>query len=98
MSYKVEISDLAFADLTEIEDWIVGQAGRDLAAGYVMRIRRRMMALAEFPHRGTPRPNWGDDFRTLSFEGRLLIAYRVRDDRVLVERVMSTRRDLSHLL
>jgi plasmid stabilization system protein ParE len=45
------------------------------------------------PHRGVSKPNLGDGIRTISFEGRALIAYRVDDRGVRIIRVIYAGRD-----
>ncbi|WP_439546666.1 type II toxin-antitoxin system RelE/ParE family toxin [Sandarakinorhabdus sp.] len=80
----VALSGLAQADLQRIGDWIAENAGVVTALAYLDRIEAACANLADFPHRGTPRPDLGPGVRTVSFEGRATIVYRVEADSVLV--------------
>lgn len=81
---RVELSRLALADLERIGDWIAANAGTDVALAYLDRLELACAALIEFPRRGTRRGDLGQDVRTISFEGRATIAYRVEEQRVLI--------------
>jgi toxin ParE1/3/4 len=94
VSHAVRLSPLAIADLIALHGWVVEQADRATADGYLARIEARLAALADFPHRGTPRGDLGPGVRTLAFERRLVIAYRAEDAVVTVLRVVSGARDL----
>ena len=96
--YRVVILPAAEADLEAIDDWISEQAGQDVAARYLDRVRRRFAALTSFPLRGTPRDDLHPSLRTLPFERRLLIVYEVADGEVLIRRVLSAVRDLQRVV
>jgi toxin ParE1/3/4 len=81
---RVELSRPALADLDRIADWVAAGAGAQVALAYLDRIEASCASLADFPHRGTPRDDLGADVRTISFEGRATIAYRVEPERVLI--------------
>lgn len=81
---RVELSRLALADLERIGDWVAANAGADVALAYLDRIEQACAGLADFPHRGTTRDDLGPSLRTISFEGRATIAYRVEADAVLI--------------
>ncbi|OSZ71988.1 hypothetical protein CAP39_00970 [Sphingomonas sp. IBVSS1] len=81
---RVELSRLALADLERIGDWIAAHAGAAVALAYLERMERACAALADFPRRGTPRDDLGPGVRTISFEGRATIAYRIEGACVLI--------------
>ena len=82
-------------DIEQIAAWIVERADVDTALSYVARIRARIATLVDFPNRGSNRPEFGDGIRSIAFEGRYLILYRVVGDRVLVTRIVAGAQDLS---
>ena len=94
MSYCVDWHAQARADLFELYDWIAEQADPDTAFEYTSRIEQRCETLSDFPQRGTPRNHLLPGLRSITFERRVIIAYRVEDDRVLILRLIRTARDL----
>jgi len=97
MSHQVRLSELAISDLVALHHWITAEADAAIAGEYIDRIEIRIAALVDFPDRGTPRNDLAPGLRTLSFERRLLIAYRVDGGTVLVLRVISAQRELAPL-
>lgn len=98
MTHAVLLSPLAVQDLIALHRWIMDEADRTIADGYVDRIERKIAGLAQFPGRGTPRDDLAPGVRTLVFERRVLIAYRVEEAAVTVLRVISGQRELAPLL
>ncbi|MFV0645057.1 MAG: type II toxin-antitoxin system RelE/ParE family toxin [Sphingomonadaceae bacterium] len=94
MIYRVQLSELAIDDLIALHRWITSEADAETATGYIDRIEARIAALSEFPNRGTPRDDLSDRLRTLAFERRLIIAYKINDETVTVLRVINAARDL----
>jgi toxin ParE1/3/4 len=78
----------ARADLDSLYDWIADRADPHTAFGYVGRIQAACRALLDFPGRGTPRGELGPGLRSVSFERRATIHYRVTDDAVEIVRVL----------
>lgn len=93
MKYKVEFLEPAAADLVAIHAWIEDAAGVDVADAYLARIKAHCIKLADFPHRGTPRDDLIPGARSLSFERRILIFYRVDARVVYVMHVVSMFRE-----
>jgi toxin ParE1/3/4 len=89
VTYGIVLSEHAIEDLDDLHIWIAGEAGSAIADGYLDRVEARIAALSEFPNRGTSRNDLAPGLRTLSFERRLVIAYRIDDRTVLVLRVIS---------
>lgn len=81
---RVDLSRLALADMERIVDWVAANAGAEVALAHLERIEAACIGLADFPHRGTPRDDLGPDVRTISFEGRATIAYRIEGRAVLI--------------
>lgn len=90
---KVRFRPSARADLQSIYLYIADQSGPDRAWQYTQRIEVACRALETMPHRGVSKPDLGDGIRTISFEGRALIAYRIDDQGVRIIRVIYAGRD-----
>lgn len=97
-THRVRLSALALEDLVMLHRWIAQAADPKAADGYLDRIEARVMALAHYPDRGTPRDDLVPGLRTLSFERRRVIAYRVSEDAVDVLRIIDAARELTPLL
>jgi plasmid stabilization system protein ParE len=88
---------LAISDLVGIRDCIAGEANEAVAVSFIKRIQNRIESLGSFPNRGEAFPVIRPGARKLSFERSYLILYRVEGSLVLVDRVVSARRDLDAL-
>lgn len=77
MALKVIFRPEAEADLIGLYEYIAERAGYGIAGGYIDRIERACMALATFPKRGTRRDDILPGLRTMGFERRITIAFRV---------------------
>lgn len=91
---RVEWHAQARADLFALYDWVAERAGPDTAYAYTSRIQQRCETLAAFPRRGTPRDHLEPGPRSITFERRVVIAYRVEADRVLILRLIRTARNI----
>ena len=94
MAAEVLFSAAALDDLFAIYVYIAEAAGTEIADGYDARLRQACLGLANFPRRGTPRDDLGKGVRTLSFERRAVIAYRVAGATVRILRVLHRGREL----
>lgn len=81
---RVRLSDPAIADLKEIADWIGDRADEDVGEGYVRRIEAHCHRLRDFPRRGRPRDEFGPGVRSIAFERRATILYRIEGDEVII--------------
>jgi toxin ParE1/3/4 len=97
VTHRVVLSERAIEDLDVLHVWIAAEAGFAIANGYHDRLQARIEALSEFPNRGTPRDDLIPGLRTLTFERRFIIAYRVTARDVHVLRVISGQRELAPL-
>ncbi|WP_271503545.1 type II toxin-antitoxin system RelE/ParE family toxin [Bradyrhizobium sp. CCBAU 11357] len=77
MALKVVFRPEAEADLVSLYEYIAERAGYRIAGGYIDRIEKACMALATFPKRGTGRDDLLPGLRTVGFERRVTIAFRV---------------------
>ena len=92
MANDVAFHPLAFADLEALDDFIARDSP-ERAASFVGRIRQFCESLAEFPERGRLREDFGAGIRTLSFERRIVVAYRLERRAVVVLRVFYAGQD-----
>lgn len=93
MARKVYFRPRAEADLVALFDYIASHAGERVAQGYLDRIEAACMALATFPERGTRRPDIMPGLRTIGFERRVTIAFRVLRVRVEIVAIAYGGRD-----
>lgn len=82
MIYDVVFRPGAEADLLALYRYIAEAAGTDRADRYVARIEQACRTLATFPERGTRRDDILPGLRTIGFERRATLAFRVLDGAV----------------
>ena len=82
MAREIYFRPEAEADLIRLYDYIAEDTGATIAAGYIERIEAACLALANFPERGTRRDDLLPGLRTIGFERRATIAFRVLKTRV----------------
>lgn len=95
--YGVVLSEQAIEDIISIGRWIAAEADRETADAYVSRIEACCLKLGDFPRRGTPRDDLADGVRTVAFERRVVVAYRIDGPTVSILRAVSGSRELVHL-
>jgi toxin ParE1/3/4 len=93
--HKVVFRDEANADLIALYDYIANESSPTLAIAYVRRIRDACMALEHFPERGTKRDDIIKGLRTIGFERRVTIAFRVFKAKVEIVTVAYGGRDFA---
>jgi toxin ParE1/3/4 len=98
VTYEVRYTEFAKADLIALHAWIEEATDFETADRYLQRLERHCLALAEFPNRGTPRGDLGPEVRSLSFERRLVVFYRVENHVVAILRILSGARNLQEAL
>jgi toxin ParE1/3/4 len=94
VTVNVVLAEAAWGDLDKVYDWVANRTDTDTARRYVMRILRQCGSIGEFPLRGTPRDDLAEGVRTIAFERRATIAYRVREDVVTILRILHHGRDI----
>lgn len=90
---RVRLSGRAIADLKEIADWIGDRADEDIGEAYVRRIEAHCHRLTRFPNRGSPQDDLEPGMRSIAFEDRATIYYRVETRMVRVIRILGAGRD-----
>ena len=98
MKYRVGFRPRAEADLFALYDYIAGEAGHKVAGEYIDRIEAACLALETFPNRGTRRDDIRPGIRTMGFERRATIVFRVMKGRVVIVRVLYGGRDFDRAL
>ena len=84
----------AEADVDRLETWLALQgAGLIIIDRYIDRLLARCAAIGDAPGAGRAREDLQAGLRTVVFENRILIAYRVHDDHVEVVNIFSHGRD-----
>lgn len=91
----VEFAEQASDDLTMLGGWIAERADEATANRYLDRLTAACDTLAMYPRRGTPQDGLAPGLRSITFERRVLIAYRVEPNRVLILRLIRTARDIA---
>lgn len=90
---EVRLRQTAVDDLKAIYTYLAEHIGHDRADAYVSRIEAFCRSLDRFSQRGRQRDDLIEGLRTVVFESRALIAYRVAEDRVLILRVIHGAQD-----
>ena len=98
MARKVYFRPQAEAELIALYDYISHRAGVTVAGGYIDRIEAACLALASFPDRGTRRDDILPGLRTIGFERRATIAFRVLRTRVEIVTIAYGGRDFESAL
>jgi toxin ParE1/3/4 len=94
VAIKVLFRPQAEADLLALYRYIAEASGLAIAGNYIDRIETACMSLAEFPNRGAKRDDLAPGLRTIAFERRVTIAYRVLKTRVEIVNIAYAGRDL----
>jgi toxin ParE1/3/4 len=81
--FEVRFRPLAEVDLFALYNYIAQQAGHAVAGSYIDRIEAACLALEVFPERGTRRDDIRPGIRTLGFERRATIVFRVLENEVV---------------
>lgn len=94
MASKVVFRPEARQDLLDIHLYVARNASLRIANDYIDRIEAACFGLGDFPRRGVARDDLAPGIRTISFEGRIVIAYRVEDSAIRIMRVISAGLDI----
>lgn len=93
MAFEVALSPQAGEDLFSIYVYVAEAAGIAVADAYDARIRKACLSLADFPRRGTPHDELAPGLRSMAFERRATIYYRVSGETVEVVRILHRGQD-----
>lgn len=97
MGLEVRFHPAATAQLFELYEYIVSEAGRLRAGGYIGRIESACLRLGRFPEMGRAAKELGAGLRAYPLERRAMIIYRVAADAVEVLGVYHGGQDLAAL-
>lgn len=92
--FEVYFRAEAVEDLDALFRYIAEQSSLEIADGYLARIERACGSLASLPQRGTAVPGRVAGLRTMGFERRVTILFRVENERVDILRILYGGRDL----
>lgn len=92
MAFEVNFSAEAEDDLFAIYVYVAEASGIERADGFDRRLRAACLKLANFPNRGTPQEEMAAGLRSIAFERRATIYYRV-GEAVEIVRVIYAGRD-----
>lgn len=84
---KVRLSPAARADLVEIDAYSAGEFGADVADAYVRGFQEVFLKLAQHPHIGPARPEYGRGVRCVMHRSHRVL-YRHLDEAVLILRIL----------
>lgn len=88
MAFEVRLLSEAEDDLFEIYRYVADQGGAERTDAYDRRIRAACRKLADYPRRGTPRELLGPGLRSITFERRATVYYRVTEPVVEIVRIL----------
>ena len=97
-TYRLVFRRRAEIDLEDLYDFIADRSGPAVAGGYLDRIEAACLQLTMFPERGRARDDIQPSLRTIGFERRAVIVFQVRQEDVLIVRLLYGGRDLEPLL
>ncbi|HUA99463.1 MAG TPA: type II toxin-antitoxin system RelE/ParE family toxin [Terracidiphilus sp.] len=85
--YEVLFRPRARKDLISLYRYIAKQAGPKIAANYIVRIEKACLSLMAVPLRGTAIASKMSGLRTMGFERRATVLFRVGEDSVEILRI-----------
>ena len=91
--FRVSFRPHAATDLLHLYDHIAAEADTGIAGGYIDRIEAACLSLETFPERGTKRDDIRHGIRTMGFERRATIVFRVQGREVVIVRILYGGRD-----
>jgi len=94
MSYTIIFDVEARADLTELYEYLLLEAGERIARGYVDRLIDYCAAFETFPERGTRHENISPGLRTVGYRHKATVAFRIKDDTVTIMRIFHGGREI----
>jgi len=96
MTARVIVSDVARGDAWRILDYLERAAGTATALRYAIEFDACVDRIAEFPHAGSPRPQYGAGVRIIVIEPYLVFyEVAVSGDEAVMLRVLDGRRDIT---
>jgi toxin ParE1/3/4 len=96
--YEISFRPVARDDLISLYNYIADRAGLQVAESYVARIEEACASLEHSPLRGPRRDDIHPGLRSIGFERRATILFRVRGTKVVIVRIFYGGRDYEGLL
>ena len=93
MAHSVIFRRRAEQRLTELGVYIAERSSAAIANGYIDRIYAACMTLSHFPERGTKRDDIQPGLRTIGFERRATIIFRILETHVEIVSIAYAGRD-----
>ncbi|WP_340644090.1 type II toxin-antitoxin system RelE/ParE family toxin [Phenylobacterium sp.] len=87
MTGQIAFRPAALDDLLNLFDYIADEASAAVAGSYIDRIEQFCRSLTTFPERGARRDDLAPGLRTVGFERRATIAFRVSGGEVQIVRI-----------
>lgn len=87
MSYAVGFDTAARADLRNLYDYILADAGEPAARAYLEKLLEYCAGFDTFPERGIKRDDISPGLRLVGYRRRATIAFRVSDNVVTIIRI-----------
>lgn len=84
MFFKVVYSAKAAYQIEKLERYIAKRSSAAIASAYIERLQVRCEKIALAPLQGTRHDEYRTGVRTLGFERRLSIAFRIKNSTVLI--------------
>ena len=96
MTRRYVITTPANIDLEDILRRVADLSGFDKSDRFLTRFSDKLKNIVSFPNLGKPRPEWGNNYRSIILDDYLII-YRVTEELVEILRIVSGYRDLDEL-
>ena len=96
MTRRYVITTPANIDLEDILRRVADLSGFDKSDRFLTRFSEKLKNIVSFPNLGKPRPEWGNNYRSIILDDYLII-YRVTEELVEILRIVSGYRDLDEL-
>ncbi len=95
MTYTVGFDAAARADLAELYDYILAEAGEAIARDYLEKLMDYCAGFETFPERGLRRDEIHPGLRTVGYRRRATIAFRVKGNSVTIVRIFHGGRNVT---
>ena len=87
MAYVVDFDAQARADLADLYDYLLGEAGETVATSYIEKLLDYCAGFETFPERGTARNEIYQGLRFVGYRRKATIAFRVKGNAVTIVRI-----------
>lgn len=96
--FEVFFRPRARKDLIALYRYIAKHSSLRIAGSYILRIETHCLSRASFPERGTAIPGRVPSLRTMGFERRATILFKVEEERIEVLRILYGGQNLEPVL